>query len=174
MLRNSLVFGGIGGAIVIGITMALIVTGINGHHASVWLGYLVMLFGLSMIFFGIKRYRDGELGGVIRFVPALLLGLAIAVVASLIYTLVWEAYLAATHYAFIDQYTASVLAAARAKGVSRAALQAQIAQMETLKRQYANPLFRLPMTFLEIFPVGLIITLISAALLRNPKVLPAG
>ncbi len=29
------------------------------------------------------------------------------------------------------------------------------------------------MTFLEIFPVGLIIALLSAALLRNPKVMPA-
>jgi hypothetical protein len=45
--------------------------------------------------------------------------------------------------------------------------------MESMKRQYANPLFRLPMTFLEIFPVGLLITLISAAVLRNRKTLPA-
>lgn len=42
-----------------------------------------------------------------------------------------------------------------------------------MRNQYANPLFRFPMTFGEIFPVGLLITLISAAVLRNLKVLPA-
>ncbi len=45
--------------------------------------------------------------------------------------------------------------------------------METFKAQYANPLFRLPMTFIEIFPVGVLVSLISAAILRNPRVLPA-
>jgi hypothetical protein len=45
--------------------------------------------------------------------------------------------------------------------------------METMQRQYANPLFRLPMTFLEIFPVGVLITLISAAILRKSEALPA-
>jgi hypothetical protein len=38
---------------------------------------------------------------------------------------------------------------------------------------YRNPLIRMPMTFLEIFPVGLLISLISAAVLKNPRVLPA-
>jgi hypothetical protein len=45
--------------------------------------------------------------------------------------------------------------------------------LETMRTQYANPLFRVPMTFLEIFPVGLLVALVSALLLRNPKVLPA-
>ena len=45
--------------------------------------------------------------------------------------------------------------------------------MEKFKQQYANPLFRVPATFLEIFPVGLLISLISAAVLRNSKILPA-
>ena len=42
-----------------------------------------------------------------------------------------------------------------------------------MRTQYANPLFRLPMTFIEIFPVGLLVALVSAALLRNPSFLPA-
>jgi hypothetical protein len=45
--------------------------------------------------------------------------------------------------------------------------------MDAFKRQYANPLFRLPMTFAEIFPVGVLVSLVSAAILRNPRVLPA-
>jgi ABC-type multidrug transport system fused ATPase/permease subunit len=96
------------------------------------------------------------------------MGVGIAVVASVAYVLVWEAYLALTHYTFIDRYTASMLAAKRAAGVTGAAYQKAVTEMETLRRQYANPLFRLPMTFIEIFPVGLLVALVTAALVRNP------
>ncbi len=172
MLRNALVFGSISGLIVI----VTIITGLaigESHFSSEWFGYLVMIVALSMIFLGVKRYRDNELGGVIRFLPALGLGLGIAVVAGVIYVAVWEIYLAASGYHFMDHYVASIIAAKKAQGVSGAALADFTAQMNAMKVQYANPLFRLPMTFLEIFPVGLIIALISAAVLRFPKVLPA-
>jgi hypothetical protein len=78
-----------------------------------------------------------------------------------------------TNYTFASEYTAAVLEAARAKGVSPAELEAMRAQYAEFERMYANPLFRLPMTFIEIFPVGFIISLIAAALLRNPRFLPA-
>lgn len=42
-----------------------------------------------------------------------------------------------------------------------------------MKERYANPLFRMAMTASEILPVGVVISLISAAILRNPAVLPA-
>ena len=45
--------------------------------------------------------------------------------------------------------------------------------MRAMAEAYRNPLFRLPMTFVEIFPVGLLIALVSAGLLRNPRFLPA-
>ncbi len=175
MGRIILVYGVIAGAIVIGsIVLGLAIAGEGGtHHSQEWLGYLVMLIALSMIFVGIKRYRDRYLGGVIRFGTATLVGLGIAAVAGVIYVAVWEAYLAMTDYAFIERYTEGVIAAREAEGLSGAELRTLIEEMETMRRQYANPLFRLPMTFLEIFPVGLLITLISAAVLRNSKTLPA-
>jgi hypothetical protein len=172
MLRNALVFGSISGLIVIGTLIAGFSIG-ESHFTSEWFGYLVMIVALSMIFLGVKRYRDNELGGVIRFLPAFLLGLGIAVVAGIIYVAVWEAYLASSGYHFMDRYVAGIIAGKKAHGLSGAALQAEIAKLNALKVQYANPLFRLPMTFLEIFPVGFIIAIISAAVLRNPRVLPA-
>jgi hypothetical protein len=87
---------------------------------------------------------------------------------------VWEIYLAMTDYAFIEQYVQGVIAGKEAAGVSGPELEAVVESMENMQRQYSNPLFRLPMTFLEIFPVGLLITLVSAAILRNSKALPAG
>ncbi len=174
MLRISLVYGSIAGLVVILVLIAGL-TVLSGEHfiTTEWFGYLSMIVALSAIFLGIKRYRDTALGGVIRFLPAFALGLGIAVVAGIIYTAVWEIYLAATGYHFMDQYVAGIIASGKARGLSGAALAAQIAQLNAMKAQYADPLFRLPMTFLEIFPVGLLIAPISAAVLRNPRVLPA-
>ncbi len=173
MTRIAIVYGVLAGVIVIACTILVFnLTGI-GHAHSEWLGYLIMILALTMIFFGVKRYRDREKGGVIRFLPAFLMGLAIAVVAGIAYVATWEAYIAISGYDFISDYTSAMIAAARAKGVTGAALDAQIAEMKALKVQYADPMFRLPMTFLEIFPVGLIIAIISAAILRNPRAVPA-
>ena len=173
MLRIVLVFGVLSGVVIIaGMLVTLGLTNGEGHNSSLWLGYLIMILALSMIFFGVKRYRDRELGGIIKFLPAFGIGLAIAIVASIAYVLTWESYLAISHYDFMTAYSKSVIEAKRAEGITGPALDAVVAQMETLKVQYANPLFRLPMTFLEIFPVGLIMALISAAVLRNSKILP--
>jgi hypothetical protein len=175
MQRIIFVYGSIAGFVVIcSILLGLALSGGEETlHAQQWLGYLIMLIALSMIFLGIKRYRDRHLGGVIRFGTATVLGLGIAAVAGVIYVAVWEIYLAVTDYAFIGQYAEAVIAAKEAEGASGTELQGVVDNMESMQRQYANPLFRLPMTFLEIFPVGLLITLVSAAILRNSKALPA-
>ncbi len=172
MLRYALIYGAIAGAISITVITLGLVFG-DGNTGSQAFGYLIMIVALAMIFVGVKRYRDRDLGGVIKFGPAFMLGLAIAGVAGIAYVLGWEAYLASTGHAFIGEYTAGVIEAKRAAGMAGAELEKLIAEMDAMVENYANPLFRMPMTFLEIFPVGLIIALISAALLRNPKVLPA-
>jgi hypothetical protein len=174
MTRTILIFGIVAGVIV-AVPMDLMVA--NSEHGSAaqsyFTGYLVMVLALSLIFFGVKRLRDRELGGVIRFVPALLAGLGISAVAGVIYVIGWEITLAVTDFAFIDSYSSAAVEAARAKGASAADIAAIVAQMDEFRRQYANPFFRLPMTFIEIFPVGVLISLISAALLRNSRFLPA-
>jgi hypothetical protein len=78
-----------------------------------------------------------------------------------------------TDYKFMDQYIAGIMRARQAAGMSGAALAEEMAKLESMRADYANPLFRIPMTFLEIFPVGLLVSLVSALLLRNPKLLPA-
>jgi len=41
-----------------------------------------------------------------------------------------------------------------------------------MRTRYRNPLFRIPVTFSEIAPVGVLVSFVTAALLRNPRVLP--
>lgn len=173
MKNIILTYGLVSGLVIILTTIGTTLAVGDGPPVGAWLGYLVMLVALSSILVGVKQYRDRNLGGVIRFVPAFLLGLGIAAVASVVYVAVWEVYLAQSGHAFIERYIASTLEAKRASGVSEADYERAVAQMEAMRRQYANPLFRVPITFTEIFPVGLLVALISAAVVRNPKFLPA-
>lgn len=172
-MKYILIFGALSGAIIIAVMMLGILADGGGFFASEYFGYLVMLVALSLIFVGVKRYRDVEQGGVIRFVPAFGIGLGIAAVAGIIYVATWEVYLASTDYAFMDEYVAASIRGLEAEGVTGAAYDRQVAELENMRAQYGNPLFRLPITFFEVFPVGLLVALVSAALLRNPKLLPA-
>lgn len=175
MLRKILIYGVIAG-LVAGVALST-TTVVMSHQMpqsySMALGYASMLVALSAVFVGIKRYRDVERGGVIRFWPAFGMGLAISVVAGILYVVAWEATQAITHMDFATSYGDAMIAQQKAKGVSGEALAKLTAEMARFKVQYANPLFRLPMTFIEIFPVGVLVSLVSAGLLRNPRFLPA-
>lgn len=175
MQRTILVFG-VASGLIVAVPMFALLAGFPKHDSwatSQVTGYTLMLVALSLIFVGVKRHRDRELGGVIKFLPAFLMGLGISAVAGVVYVLGWELTQALTNYAFITEYPKSVIEAARAKGASSADIDKMTAEMAEFSRMYAKPLFRLPMTFVEIFPVGVIVSLITAAVLRNPRVLPA-
>jgi hypothetical protein len=174
MLNRILIYGVIAGLIVGAAMSGTVIAWADDPPAyGMAIGYLTMLTALSLVFVAIKRHRDEELGGVIRFWPALGLGIGISVVAGLIYGLVWEVMLVTAASGFVDSYAAGLLEQKRAAGASAAELARYAAEMEAFKAQYANPLIRLPMTFAEIAPVGLLVSLVSAALLRNPRFLPA-
>ena len=104
MKKIMLIYGAISGAVIISSIMLSLVLkgGPEATQALEWFGYLVMLVALSVIFVGVKKYRDQELGGVIRFKTAFLMGLGITAVASIIYVVVWEINLAVTDHAFIN------------------------------------------------------------------------
>jgi len=174
MFRMIVRYGVIAGLIV-GIPLFTITLTV-GDLGSPWgyvVGYLIMLIALSTIFIAIKRHRDTDLGGVIKFWPALGLGLAISFVAGIFYVLAWEAVLDIGHLDFANTYAQSMIAAAKAKGLTGDALAKAVAEAEQFRTSYANPLYRLPETFAEIFPVGVLVSLVSAGLLRNSRFLAA-
>jgi hypothetical protein len=172
-MRYALVYGGISGSIVIAVLILGLSLDLPSHFHSEWFGYLVMLVALSLIFVGVKRYRDVECGGVIRFGGAFMLGLGIALVAGAIYVILWEIYVAASGVDYMAEYQARTLADMQAAGASAEDIAETRATMALWGERLHNPLWRIPMIFIEIFPVGLIVALVSAALLRNPRLLPA-
>jgi hypothetical protein len=172
MWRNILKYGVIAGLVVAaGMWATLLAFGGDMPHgmSGMALGYLGMLVGLSAVFFGIRRHRDVDGGGAVGFWPAFGLGLGISLVAAIFYVLAWELAQATVVGDFAGQYAASAIAQAKAEGADAAALAELGAQMESFKQLYANPLFRLPMTFVEIFPVGVLVSLVSAAVLRRAE-----
>ena len=157
-MKYALVYGLISGTIMI-LTMitGFELTGPDSFTHTLWYGYLVILVALTFVFIGVKRYRDIEGGGVVRFGRAFLIGLGIAVLASLTYVVIWEAYLAATGYQYLQSMIAGAPPADRAQ----------------LEGMLLNPWVRVPFEFLEPFLPAPFIVLLSAVLLRNPKFLPA-
>jgi hypothetical protein len=172
MFRSILIWGSVAGLMVGGILFGTTVAMADqppSMGVGMLIGYSAMLIALSAVFVGIKRHRDLALGGVIRFWPAFGMGLAISLVAGVFYVLAWEAALAVTCMDYGAKYAEMLLEQRRAAGASAAELARVAAELEAFRLQYANPLYRMPMTFTEIFPVGVLVSLISAALLRNPR-----
>ncbi len=175
MTRYILRFGIIAGLIVV-LPMLVMWLGVPADGqppGSMLTSYLIMLVALSMVFVGIKQYRDRVLGGVIRFVPALLLGLGISVVAGVLYVAGWEICLAFGKFDFSAWYAKLIVDSARTSGADAAGMAKANADAQEFLRSYANPMVRMAYTFIEIFPVGVVVSLISAALLRNSRLLPA-
>ena len=176
MLALILRYGVIAG-LIIGIPMVWRVLSVKpGEYrvAGMLVTYLVMIVALTAVFLGIKAYRDKVLGGVVRFLPALGVGLGISAVASIVYVIAWEVSTRVQQLR-LPRPLQGLHGGSRPRprAASGAEVNQAIADAEAFAKMYVNPLYRLPMMFVEMFPVGVLISLISAAVLRNPRVLPA-
>jgi hypothetical protein len=127
-------------------------------------GYTAIVLSLLLVFFGIRSYRDNYSNGQITFSKAFAVGISITVISCICYVVTWEILYYNFLPDFMDKYGAHMVAKAKASGVSVEAVQAQV---KKYKEMYDNPLINAAMTFIEPFPIGLIMTLISAAVLRR-------
>lgn len=155
------------------ITLPLYKNGSLTLDSGEYIGYSTMVIALSMVFFGIKSYRDNQMSGVITFGKGFQVGLLISLVAALFYALGWEFFYNVFYPDFMDQYADMCMAKARSGGADAAELQRVSEQVATMRSIYKSPLLRFAMTMMEIFPVGLVIALLSALVLRKREVLPA-
>lgn len=174
MKKIVLVYGLIAGAIVAAmmlITMPLYEKGSLDISNGQLLGYSTMVVALSLVFFGIKSYRDNHQNGQITFWKALQVGLLISLLASAMYALTWEYSYASMSPEYKKKMTQTYEDNLKKEGASEEKLKEQREMFEMYDR---NLLFRFSFTALvEMFPVGLIISLISAGLLRKKEFLPA-
>ena len=179
MKKIVLTFGLISGAIVAGMMAITVPLCMNGHidfDKSEIVGYSSMVLAFLMVFFGIRSYRDNIGGGSISFGKAFQVGILITLIASVVYVVTWEIVYFNFIPGFVDSYIAGTLQKMREHGATDAAIAGKVKEMARFKELYANPFFNVGMTFMEIFPVGLIVTLVSAGILRRrtaPPMTPA-
>ncbi|WP_421876939.1 DUF4199 domain-containing protein [Marinoscillum sp.] len=127
-----------------------------------FLGYAAMILAFTMVFLGVKNYRDREGAGHITFGKAFLIGLYIVLVTSVIYVVGWMIYYPNFMADFPDQYLQSQLAQLKESGLSETEIQTKKEELIGWMEWYKEPQNMAAMTFMEIFPVGLIVTVISA------------
>jgi hypothetical protein len=134
-------------------------------NGMIW-GYAGMILAFSLIFVGIKKYWDSQ-GGVVSFGKAFRIGFFITLIASTVYVVVWLIDLYFFMPDFADQYATYKIDKMKASGATQVAINAEIAEMNTFKDLYKNPLFVILFTYLEILPVGLLLSLIAALVLKR-------
>ena len=170
MKKIVLIFGLISGALM-AIFMFATMPFVDriGMDRMIFVGYTGIVLGFMLVFFGIRSYRENIGGGAITFGRAFAVGILITVISSLCYVLAWQIFYYNFMPDFFDKYAVHVIEKARASGATAAAIQAQTQEMDQMKQLVKNPFFHCAFVFLEPFPVGLAITLISSLILRKRK-----
>ena len=173
MKKVVLTFGLISGAVIAGLMwlmLALMKAGFSSH--SLLMGYATMVIALSLVFFGIKSFRDNN-GGKITFFKGLQIGILISLISALCYGISWEAYYRTSGSEFMQQYSTQYIEQMRANGSTEDEVAKAQKEMDRMGEMYKNFSFRFGLTLMEILPVGVIVTIISAGLLRKREILPA-
>lgn len=175
MKKNVLVFGLISG-VVVSIIMSIGMITLKGDSGAqlgssfmMAIGYLSMLVSFSFIYVGVKNYRDKQNGGVISFGQAFKMGLLIALIGSTLYVISWALLYNFYMPDFMEKYCNQIVEEARATS-SAVELEKLTKQMNQQKEMYKNPVWFTLFTYMEILPVGLIVSLITALILKRKHV----
>ena len=166
MTKNILIYGLIAGTLIS--TFMLISMNYLSHcegsvdyATSMMVGYASMLIAFSLVFVGTRNYRDKYNGGVISFGKAFKTGFMIALIASTMYVIAWMIDYFYFMPDFMDKYSAHMLEDLKASGASAAEIASKTKEMADMGKMYKNPFFNALITYAEILPAGLIVTLIS-------------
>lgn len=174
MKKIVIVFGLISGVIsglLMWLLMGAVNSGILNFDNGMFVGYATMIIALSLVFFGIKSYRDNN-GGKISFLKGLQVGILITLISALCYAVSWEIYYPQIGDEFIAKYTEYNLDKMKTDGAPAADIEAARVEGEQFGEMYKKLPIRFAFSIIEILPVGIIVTLLSAALLRKREILP--
>jgi hypothetical protein len=172
MKKTILIFGLISGVISSVLMCATIPFLRDTEHGSkgLLIGYTAIVLSFLLVFFGIRSYRDNIANGAITFGRAFTIGICITVISCAFYVVTWEIIYFNFLPHFMDNYFAAQIQKVQSSPGTAEAIQAKVAAIRQSQQSYQNPLVNALYTFIEPFPVGLLITLISAAFLRRkPK-----
>ena len=173
MQRNIIVYGLTAGIVV---SVLMLVTtnylsycaGNVDYDTSMLIGYASMLIAFSIVYVGIRNYRDKYNGGVISFGKAFKIGILMVLIASTIFVVAWLIdYFFFMPQGFIEKNFTYELDKLKTSGASQVEIDEKTKEMANFARMYKNPFFNAMMTYAIILPVGLIVTLISSLILKR-------
>ncbi len=169
MKKVVLTFGLISGLIVVVLMLASmsLKTYQSSYRMAEVIGYGSMIISLSMVFFGIKSYRDNYRNGTITFGKAFQVGILITLISACIYVAGWMIYSELSGPEMMNEYFQHSINSIKNSGESEAKIAADLKEIEMWRELYKNPLMKIGITFMEILPVGLLVTLICAFLLKR-------
>ena len=168
MKKTVLTFGIISGLI---LAVMMIATVPFLHKVSedkgLIIGYTTMVLAGLLVFFGIRSYRENVSGGKVTFGRAFAVGILISLLSCCFYVGTWEIVYFKFMPDFAEKYATQMVEHAKASGASQQKIEETTRQAEQFAHNYHNPAYNVGMTFLEVFPVFLAITLLSATILRK-------
>jgi hypothetical protein len=168
MKKIVLTFGLISGAMLSAMMLATMpFVDKIGHDKGEILGYATIVLASLMVFFGVRSYRENVGGGRLTFGRGFAVGILITLISSAFYVGTWEVVYHKWMPDFAEKYAANMVERAKASGASQQKIEATEREAEKLKVMYDNPAIVVIMTFMEVFPVGLAVTLASAGILRK-------
>lgn len=170
MKKAVLTYGVISGAVSAAILVATIpfINSVNFRNADI-LGYTGIVLTALLVFFGVRSYRENAGGGRLTFGRAFEVGLLITLISCASHVVTFEIIYFKAVPGFGDKYAACMVERAKVSGASQQKVDQTAQQAQTLKRLFDNPLTNAALSFGEAFPVGLIATALSAAILRKKK-----
>jgi hypothetical protein len=168
MKRIVLTFGLISGAMAAVLMLVTLpfMAGIPYEYLTA-LGYTTFVVCFLMVFFGIRSYRDNVGGGTITFGRGFTVGILITLISCVIYAITWDFIYHAFLPDFLEKYTSYMVEKERAAGATQEQLNQMMQESQQFIEMYKNPLIRFAFSMMEAFPVGLLLTLISALILRK-------
>jgi len=171
MRKTVLTFGTISG-LILSATMLATLPFLHklGQGKALIIGYTTMVLAGLLVFFGIRTYRDNFSAGRLTFARAFAVGILITLISNFFYVATWEFAYNRFMPDFAEKYAAQMVERAKSSGASQQRIDQTVREAEKFVRNYHNPVYNIAMTLLEVFPVFLFITLLSAAILRRKSV----
>ncbi len=168
MKKTVLTFGLISGAIAAGTMLATLpfADSISFKQGEI-LGYTTIVLSALMVFFGVRSYRENVAAGRLTFGRGFAVGILITLISSACYVATWELIYFKLKPGFAEKYAANMVDRARASGASQQKVDKIVKQAQDFKQMYDKPVMNVALTFMEVFPIGLAVTGVSAGILRK-------
>lgn len=173
MKKIILTHGILGGALISAI-MAFSILKYNdviNFNENMIYGFSFMLIAFILPFISIWKFRKVD-GTSYQFKRAFLLGLGVSFLASLIYVLTWEVVFNIYIPNFMEKYSEFCLKQLTESGATADVIAAKQSEMAHQTVMYVKAWYRMGLTFMEIFPIGLIASSIAALTIRKKNNVP--